>query len=486
MKTIRFITLMLILCTILSSCRSVYIDPEKELSKDSNTGSENVPVIDPEEEYFTDGSVHKAGDRYDGFFYEGCWIYVEKQRTLGPRGLLVKDGKEYIKYDEIELQRIVKYNPATGVTSSPCLDPVCNHSLESGCLMLLQPLPGEREPDFSIQRIIGDWMIFYTRQEDSEYVSRKKTTAYNLKTGESRSIFEEDLSSTLMTRWDGGCLFDGKYYNVKQILDYSKTGYKQGGEGQNVLDYTPKTRQILCEHDFDAGKVTELFEIPDNYYLITVSSKRFFFWDDTGNMHCCNRDGSDMRKEKYLRFRPENLFGTYAFVFTESENGFSYFDLKTNEKKPVDAGFHVYKRCALADDGVLFDRVSTYEESLEFRKAKNQFIADHMDSMSQMEAMTLYNNELNKLLYGGTAQIYMTDFDGSNMRLIYEEENAAIESIYAKNGFVFAIRTKLNEDHSTTRMKCVIDTKTGEIIIPPLLDIVTPDWYVNDPSVFRE
>ena len=72
------------------------------------------------------------------------------------------------------------------------------------------------------------------------------------------------------------------------------------------------------------------------------------------------------------------------------------------------------------------------------------------------------------------------------MRLIYEEENAAIESIYAKNGFVFAIRTKLNEDHSTTRMKCVIDTKTGEIIIPPLLDIVTPDWYVNDPSVFRE
>ncbi len=475
MKSIRFITLMLILCTILSSCRSVYIDPY-ETSQVS---------FDAYEEYFTDGSPYKDGSTNYGFYYEGCWIYIEQQKTIGPSGLLVRDGKEYIRYDDVYMNRIVKFNPSTGLTSSVCLDPVCNHSFESGCLMLVQPVAGKHEPDIAINRIVGDWLIFHTKQEDDEYVSRISTMCYNLKTGESRSMCEEDLSSDVMTRWVGCSVFEGKYYNVKQILDYSGTGYQQGGEGQNVLDYTPKTRQILCEHDVKTGNVKELFEIPSNYSLTAVSSKRFFFWDDTGVMHCCNRDGSDMRKENYFDFRPENLAGTNAYAFYDFE-GFIYFDLKTNEKRSVFVDYNEYKLCALADEGVLFDNLSTYDEYMELMKTKNQFIKEYENNMSRAEAYQIFSEQAKNLLYGGTTQIYMTDFDGSNMRLIYEEENAAIESIYAKNGFVFAIRTKLNEDHSTTRMKCVIDTKTGEIIIPPLLDIVTPDWYVNDPSVFRE
>ena len=480
MKKARLIAIILLFCSLFPSCQSVYIDPEESTEKGSSVN------INVENEYFTDGTPLKKGNAYDGFFYEGCWIYVETRQAKGPGGLLVRDGKEYISYKDISMKRIVKYNPVTGVTSSVCLDPVCNHSFESGCLMLAQPTPGERVPDIVVKRIIGDWMIFFIRQDDDEYVARITTTIYNLKTGESRSMCEEDLSSEIMTRWVGGSVFEGKYYNVKQILDYSKTGYQQGEEDRSVLDYSPQTRHILCEHDIETGTVNELFEIPDTYTLTAVSNKRFFFADDSGNIHCCDLDGSDMRKEKYLRFRPENSAGTYAYVFSESENGFSYFDLSTNKEKNVDSGFRVYKRCSIAEEGIIFDYVSTYEAYMEFSATKKQFVADRMDSMGEMAAVSLFGNELRKILYSGTARIYMTDFDGSNMRLIYEEDNAAIESIYAKNGFVFAIRTKLNEDHSTTGMKCVIDTKTGEIIIPPLLDIVTPDWYVNDPSVFKE
>ena len=83
---IRIITLLLSSILIFSSCSSVYVDPDES--------TEKTPEIDTEEEYFTDGSPYNNGNSYDGFYYEGCWIYVEKQRTMGPRGLLTRDGKE--------------------------------------------------------------------------------------------------------------------------------------------------------------------------------------------------------------------------------------------------------------------------------------------------------------------------------------------------------------------------------------------------------
>ncbi len=481
MKKLFFVCLTLILCSLFASCRSVYIDPTESTEKNPN----KIPFEDIDEtaEYFTDGSLYKQGDRYYGFFYQGYWIYVETQETTGPKGLLVRDGKEYVRYGNIEMQRIVKFNPATGVTSSTCLDPVCNHSFESGCLMLLQPTVGAIGSELWIQRIVGDWMIFYIKQDDAEYVTRITTVCYNLKTGESRRIFEEDLSTAVMTRWVGGCSFDGKYYNVKQVLDYTQTGYQQGGEGQNVLDYAPKTKHIVCEHNIETGKIKELFEIPDTYYLTAVSNKRFFFYDDTNAIYCCNRDGSNMRKEQYLDFRPENIVGTYAYRFSEYD-GFVYFDLKTNEKKLVEAGFDEYKLCTLAEDGVLFDHLTSYQAYNDFRKTKQQFIEELSNTMSEAEARELYIDQLQKILYSGTTRIYMADFDGENRRLIFEEENAAIMSTYANGDFIFANRQTLNEDMSVSTQKCIINAKNGEIIIPPLLEIVTPDWYINDPNVF--
>lgn len=471
MKRNCFILFTLLLCMLLSSCRSVYIGPNEISERESEVISG---------EYFTDGSLYSFGDSYFGYFYEGCWIYVETQRTIGPRGYYSGgvEGEPRVIYGEVDMQRIVKYNPVTGVVSSPCLNPSCNHSFESGCLMLAQVHANESRPKLVIQKIIGDWMIFYLQQRDDEYITRFTTIIYNLKTGESRSICEENLGSDVMTRWIGGSTFDGKFYSIKQILDYSETDYNRGEEGKNVLDYIPKTQQILCEYDVETGTMTELFEIPETYSLTAVSSQRFFFCDDTDNIYYCYRDGSNMSPERYLDFMPENLVGTYAYSFNELD-GFVFYDLKTNEKESVLVDYDEYKYCVLGEEGVLFDHVSSWGEYQLLLDNQKNIYSEYKKTMSSDEAWNLIEKEQKSTLYNGKSQIYMSNFDGKNMRLIYEEDNAIIRSIYASGDFVFADRNTLNPDYTINSGKCVINIKTGKITELPSLEIFVPDWYVN-------
>ena len=476
MKKLRVIALILLLVLLFASCRSVYIDPE-ESSEDLSE------IIDGE--YFTDGYLYKKGGHTCGYFYEGCWIYVEQQRTIGPRGTLVRDGKEYIRYDEVEMQRIVKYNPHTGVVSSPCLDPVCNHSFESGCVMLSPFGAGDRGSSFFIQALIGDWLLIFAQELDDEYITKNASIFYNLKTGETRKLFEEDLSGQTMTRWAGGSYVDHKYYNVKQTLDYSSTDYKQGDKGESVGNHTPQTKQIICEYDLDDGTSKELFEIPENYLLTNVSNKRFFFKDDTDVRYSCNHDGSNMKQEEIFDFSTSNKIGTYAYNF-EGIDGFIMFDLTTNEKKSVLVDYDEYYYCVAAQDGILFDNVTKHTEYLERGKNRKEIIDEYLKTMSTEEAYYRFADEQNKILYSGVSQVYMTDFDGENMRLIYEEENAVIRSWYASGDYLFAKRSVLNDKNEVETANCVINMKTGEVTVPPLLEIVTPDWYVNDDSVFRD
>ena len=477
MKKSSVISLILVLCMLLSSCSTVYIDPEK--------GSDKEPSL-IEGEYFTDGSLYKKGESNSGFFYEGCWIYIEMQKTIGPNGFLVKNGQEYVKYGEVQMKRIVKYNPHTGTISSPCLDPVCNHSYESGCLMVKPQEHRSTLEVFSIQAIIGDWMLIRTQHSDDEYITLNKVVFYNLKTGESKLFFDEELGGDIMTRWICGSSFEHKYYNIKQVLDYSETEYIQGSAGKDILDYSPKTKNILCEFDLDSGASRELFEIPENYNLFTVSNKRFFFVDDMEVMHSCNYDGSNMSKEEYLDFFPENKVGTYAYYFTDID-GFIMFDLKTNEKRHVSVDYDEYYASQPCEEGILLDHVSEYERYREYLALWEELPSKYAQefNISLEEGYEKYDSELNEILFGGTSKVYMCDFDGGNMRVIYEEEHAVIRSWYASGDFLFAERSVLNADGKKEVSDCVINMKTGEITNLPLLDIVVPDWYINDPSVFN-
>ena len=53
----------------------------------------------------------------------------------------------------------------------------------------------------------------------------------------------------------------------------------------------------------------------------------------------------------------------------------------------------------------------------------------------------------------------MCDFDGENMRVIYEEEHAVIQSWYASGDFLFAERSVLDADGKKKGSDCVINMK---------------------------
>lgn len=451
---------------IFTSCSSVYVSPE--------VSSDHLEV-ENEGEYFTNGSIYSNGGFYaTGFFYKGCWLYVEAQKTIAPTG---KKGDEII-YGEAPIHRVVKYNPVTDTVSSPCLDPVCNHSYESGCVMLM-PFDALGElASFQIMQLVGDWMILRTRYLDDIYSTRNHVTFYNLKTGEAKQFFEENLESEIMTRWTSGCSFGNNFYNIKQILDYSETEFNPDGN-KSMYDYTPKTKQILCEYDLDAGRVTELFEIPENFSVFAISNKRFFFIDDTDAFYSCNRDGNNMVKEDHLDFIPEDMVGSYAYEFNQLD-GFNVFDVKNNQKRSVRVEYDEIEECYLADDGVLLDYAEGTEKRNELKAKQTQFFAEYQSKgMKTDEIREIYYNALEEALHSGYARVYKCDFDGENMRLIYEEENAYIASIYATEDYLFAMRSKRIDDE-TVKERCIINLKTGEIKEPPLLEVIVPSWYVNN------
>lgn len=458
--------LILILATLLNSCSSVYVSPEVTSS------ASDKPEVDSE--YFTAGSLSSCGDSAAGFFYKGCWIYIETQMTVGPRG---QNSNGEIHYGEVQMERVVKYNPITDTVSSPCMDPACTHSFESECVMLKPHELGGVHKSFRIMKIVGDWLILRLQYHDEVLVTKNYVTFYNLQTGETKRFFEEDLETEVMTRWVGGSAFENKFYNIKQTLDYSETSFDMTNTEKSILDYSPKTKQILCEYDLDSGKITELFEIPENYGLIAISNKRFFFQDDAYAIYSCNRDGSNMAKEEYLDFQPENSIGTYAYSLFELD-GFTVFDIETNQKRSVSVEYDEYSECSLADDGVLFDHVEGYEKYIELKSSLSQFYEEHK-GMDYAEIASLFEIELQNALHSGPTKIYKCDLDGENMRLIYEEDNSMIASVYGTKDFLFCIRSKLT-DGQTVSERCAINLNTGEIKTPGLLDIVVPSRYTND------
>ena len=463
------LSLIIALVALLTSCSSVYIDPD--ISSDNS----DVAI---EGEYFTTGSLYSSGGGTSatGFFYKGCWLYIERQMTIGPRG---QNSNGEIHYGEVQIERVVKYNPVTDTVSSPCLDPVCTHSLESGCVMLNPHELDSPHKTFDIMQLVGDWMILRLRYYDEVYVTKNYVTFYNLQTGEAKKFFEEDLENNVMTRWVSGSSFGNKFYNIKQTLDYSATGFDKTNKDKSIADYNPKTIQTLCEYDLDAGKVTELFELEENLKLFAVSNKRFFFVDDTETFYSSNRDGSNMTKEEGLDFLPDDMVGSYAYSFYELD-GFTVYDISKNQKRSVSVEYDEYYECYLADDGVLFDYVVGYEEYLELKSQRSQLRAEYeSQGMSFDEINDLINKKLEDALHSQPTKVYKCDFDGENMRLIYEEDNAVIASVYATEEHLFAIRSK-RVNGETVSEECIINLKTGEIKTPPLLEVIVPSWYVND------
>ena len=462
-NTIKLVSLLISFLFIFTSCQAVY---DVELTAPETTAN---PEIDLSEEYYTIGTPYHTGDIYKGVLYEGCLLFIESITTTGITGYSVSGGVTKYMYGEVEIERIAKYNPVTGTVSSPCLDPVCNHSLESDCIMLISDGIGETVR-CKIKGIFGDWFVFLKQETDQRYSVLNTEVMYNLKTGEARSVYVDDLGRDFLTRWSGGLYFEGKYYNIKCVMDYSNTGYTIG---MKYSDYDPVTRRYLYEYDFETDTTKELFEIGSEWGLGRVSNKRFYFRRGDGTCVSLKKDGTDERNETSML--TSNVVGTYT-VYYES-NGYKIHDLKSDEITEVVYDYPLENVVTVTEKGVLSTFQTQYSQWRWF--SAKEYRNQHPNATSEE-----VNNAARKILAAGVAQIWQCDYTGDNNHIIFELPAADIEIISAYGDYVFAYVSKFNTEtgehlEGYRRRACCINIVTGEVTPIPELDIVVPYWYTN-------
>lgn len=465
-KQVNFIIFVLIIMLLLSSCQSVYEMPVV------TTGPAEGFEIDPDQEYYTMGYPYRGGDTANGLLYEGCWIFIEERPTIGQIGTKSQSGVIVPVYGETTVKRVVKYNPVTGTISSPCLSPSCNHSPGSDCPMLF-PYIEEIKHNFSFRGIFGDWLVIWTNISDDEFQMIYQETIYNLKTGEVRQVFNDELGSEVLVRWSNGSYYDGKYYRIKKVLDYSGTGYKPGQEGESIRNYTPFTRQFLYEYDFDSDSNKELFEIPTGYNLGKVSNERIYFANDLEEYISFNKDGTDKRREKAMDgMGVSNLVGTYTI--NRKTNGYDVHDLKSGEQKEVIFDISLKGKVCVTEKGILASHQTKYDEWKNF-SAKEYREKNPGASTKEVNAAA------KKTLADGTAQIWLCGYMGEDPHVIFELKNAMIETIAAQGDYIFALLNRYDPEtgEEISNGRAVINIKTGEISEIPYLDIVVPDEYLN-------
>lgn len=455
----KILAVLLILVTflnLLSSCTSVYVAPPE-------VTTEPLIEVDRSQEYFTTGYLYAKPLNQSGFMYGDYWVYVESC----PYEYAYKNGNETYTGDEIF--RIVKMNAKTGVISSACLDPVCNHSPGSNCLMLL---PFDKTL-LSLGKLVGDWLVFsYYGIVDGK--GETENYIYNLKTGEAVKAFEIIKDEMSITKWNSLFDYENKLYNVKCYLDYSNTGYDPKGN-KKMSAYTPETTSWLCVYDFDTKKSKELFVIPADYQLCAMSNLRYFFKSPEEEIYSCDLKGENFKKEEVLYSSPIYLCGPYAYIF--AEDGLDVYDVTTDTMSTIaieDASYAVY----VTDIGPLVCTFTTCEEWMALDRATFQEMHPEIPIKDFTQA---WSDELNRIMYSGNAQIWKLDDTGENRELIFEKEHAYIRIFYATGDYAFAVVSYGDPDNDYAMLpqensgRSVINLKTGEIIPIPYLEV-----FVNE------
>ncbi len=461
MKKIGLISLIISAIMLLSSCSSVYQIP------DDTTDAE---ISVKEEEYFTTGSVYKKGDLYSGFLYKGYWIYCEKQDT----SVKIHHSDGTRGNHSGPAQRLVKVNAQTGIVSSVCLDPACNHSYGSSCAVLA---PYDKR--LTLLGIVGDWVMYSFSHYDQLTAGYTESFIYNLQTGEHAKIFEYDIDGLEITKYESKCVFGNKLYSVRNDLDFSNTKYNPDGN-KPISEFDPETVSTLCEYDFERRKSTDLFEIPDGYVVSAVTNKRFFLQSPDGAIYSCDKNGKDLKKEDVLDFSPQNMCGTYAYNILQ--NAIEIYDLRTNEKKTVGHDF-LAQFVLVTDEGILIDHSTTADEYKEMIANHSEFRKEYeAQGMGLREISELYEKELNKIEFKGSAQVWSISLDGSRTDLIFEEEHASIKVFYAVDGYMYCFAVFGDPDNSYILKEYInegrsyINIETGEITPIPYLDLVIPEY----------
>lgn len=480
-KLTVIIIVLLIISSVMSSCSSIYVDAPKP----AMTGAVEV---DLDGEYFTDGRLytqHKAYDG-DGYTYDGAWYFIDSQEYFVKSVTYDEQGNKHISTGNRFCNRIVKLNAATGQITSPCLDPVCTHGPGSGC-----PLMELEGYNMAFLMVADDWIIMeQSPDEAAELVYLRQVHGYNIKTGKTVQLYKESFEADVLTDYDLSLsVYDGKFYLVKHELDYSKTSFDANGS-KPLSDYEPETKSYLYEYDLDKNKTKELFEIPAGASVVRMTNKRFMLRIDD-EYYTCDLDGSNLQKSDGLEFFPIHKVGTFAFAYIE--NGFEYYDLKTNQSKEVlieEFKFTANKNTSFTEKGLFFFVCTSDDAYLDAVKAFGKFRTEHK-GMPDDEIIELYNKtygSVQSVRYGGKSQIWRCNYDGSNMELLYELDNSIVRFVGINDKYAYAIVSIADPENDYQIIpefesrQCVIDFESGEITPLPLLELILPEnaYYTQE------
>ena len=458
MRSLRAATILIILFLMFSSCSSIYVsDPE-------HTANASIEV-DPNEEYFTLGTHHTKITN-EGFVYKDYFIYVDTQEYQEP--ITYPNGD--IGYQSKEAQRIVKINVNTGSVSSVCLNPACNHSVTSDCPMIFTS-----KVIVTPQGAAGDWFIFSCYHTINElHAMVPDTYAYNMITGELIGLFEYNVNESVLNTTGGILLADDKVYFVKNVLDYSNTGY-QGGSNANLDKYTPETKSYLNQFDCETKELSELMEVPYGYKITARSNERFFFFcrkgDIYGEIYSCSINGGELTKEDVWNFSPQDFIGTYAYYCDAYNRRIDIYDLRTNTHKVIETPYN-YAWYYVTDEGIV---LSTF--------ADDEKYAEVYDSPLKKTDFLAWDTECRKTRAESNALVYLLDFDGSNPRLIFEKEKVEIQAMDYSGKYLFGYAYYYDPENSYALIKmendgrALINIETGEITMIPLLELILPEGY---------
>lgn len=388
---------------------------------------ENVENELPEE-YFTTGKIYAWAASTTGLEYNGYWIYAEK------RGDVV---------------HFVKYDPVKNVASNICLDSSCDH-LSDAC-----PLCSPKGWDVRFVDIFDDWLVtdFWGSSSDEEELS-----LYNMKTGESRVIFENSAEKHLYIYF----VMDGiVYLNIHE--------YDQQGE---------KTKAYISSYDPATGEITYMFDEPENLSLVGMTNKRFFFKAPRpslmgpGEIWTTDYSGGNLKLEDVLNYDLLYVRGTYAYAINDLSEGnvMRVYDLETNSTFTIDMGVKVN---SLLFDSDNFGYVTTSNSAAwaEYTKNRNAYIKKLYPDVTDKNEIAMIKKQLDiELLYKGEMKIYIGNERGENMELVFEGTNMYFtphrivgDYLMGEVKYASATENKLLD----TGGNAALNLKTGEIVIVP-------------------
>ena len=312
-RMIKYVTL-LAACMILLGAAIPIVTSLLNMLPEIIDPSASSEETEKPEEYFSDCYFAGTNNVYK---YEGQFIY---------------------KVREANYERIVKYDPVTGKVSGVCLDRSCDHTY------LKCPLASSLDGHINNYYVLEDWLIYnlVNYQSISNDQEEARLCLYNMKTGESRTIFEKTQTDNIIRSAITFLPFDGKVYISISEKDISDPKNKM--QKEYIVSYDPETEETvyLCDE-------------PENLGFIGISNKRLFYVEKLFYNWSSDYSGENLKKEETFTFVPLAVSGTYAYDFTpedddDNPNTMNVYDLETDSVFKIDFGGDPTSLCILEDE----------------------------------------------------------------------------------------------------------------------------------------